>query len=108
MKTRDNNKFFVSDPHKRTFKRCWTLCRAEHPPLVPKWQFVWSRFRCVQRMDPELTQTYFVKDFKATKWLPPEESPKIPTPRAGNMAIAVDGKLVVGGGESVWQRTAPQ
>ncbi|QEG40177.1 HAD family hydrolase [Roseimaritima ulvae] len=35
--------------------------------LVPKWQFVWSRFRCVQRMHPELMQTYFVKDLKKVK-----------------------------------------
>ena len=36
-------------------------------PLVPEWQFVWSRHRCVQRMHPELMQTYFVKDLKKVK-----------------------------------------
>ena len=45
-------------------------------------------------------------DFKSGKWLPPKECPKLPTPRAGNMAIAVDGKLVIGGGESSHQRNA--
>lgn len=45
-------------------------------------------------------------DFTSGKWLPVDECPKIPTPRAGNMAIAVDGKLVIGGGESSLQRNA--
>ena len=35
--------------------------------LVPKWEFVWSRFRCVQRLHPELMQMYFVKDLKKVK-----------------------------------------
>ncbi len=45
-------------------------------------------------------------DFKTGNWLPTEECPELPTPRAGNMAIAVDGKLVLGGGESILQRAA--
>lgn len=51
-------------------------------------------------------ETVDIFDFNAGRWMPPEECPKIPTPRAGNMAIAVDGKLIVGGGESMRQRTA--
>lgn len=31
-------------------------------PLVPKWQFVWSRSRCVSRMDPELIEVGSLKD----------------------------------------------
>ncbi len=54
----------------------------------------------VDRMD--------VFDFKTETWLPENASAKIPTPRAGNMVIAIDGKLVVGGGESVNQRAAHQ
>jgi len=49
-----------------------------------------------------------VFDFNTEKWLPPEECLKIPTQRAGNMAIAVDEKLILGGGESMRQRTAHQ
>ena len=47
-----------------------------------------------------------VYDFKSGDWLPENECPKLPTQRAGNMAIAIDGKLVVGGGESSNQNTA--
>ena len=35
--------------------------------LVPKCQFVWSRFRCAHRMHPELMQAYFVNDVKQVK-----------------------------------------
>ncbi|QEG23879.1 Kelch repeat-containing protein [Mariniblastus fucicola] len=41
-----------------------------------------------------------VYDLKKQEWLS-NDSPEIPTQRAGNMAIAIDGDLVVGGGESV-------
>ena len=51
-------------------------------------------------------ETVDIFDFKSGKWLPPEDCPKLPTPRAGNMAVAVDGKLVIGGGESMLKRTA--
>lgn len=47
-----------------------------------------------------------VFDFKSEQWLPPAECPRVPTPRAGNLAIAIEGKLVIGGGESVQRRTA--
>lgn len=47
-----------------------------------------------------------VFDFKTMQWIAPEESPQLPTPRAGNMAIGLGGKLIVGGGESGGQRTA--
>ncbi|MFK7737259.1 MAG: kelch repeat-containing protein [Pirellulaceae bacterium] len=41
-----------------------------------------------------------VFDFKSQTWLPPQTIPNLPTPRAGNMAVAVGDKLVIGGGES--------
>lgn len=34
---------------------------------VPKWQFVWSRARCVQRMHPEMMTTMFIKDLRKVK-----------------------------------------
>lgn len=45
-------------------------------------------------------------DFKTGKWLEAEACPTIPTPRAGNMATTVNGQLILGGGESMRQRTA--
>ncbi|MEM7312482.1 MAG: kelch repeat-containing protein [Planctomycetota bacterium] len=41
-----------------------------------------------------------IYDFKQAKWLDPIECPSLPTPRAGNSCVVVDGRLVVGGGES--------
>lgn len=41
-----------------------------------------------------------VFDFKTGKWLDEATCPDLPTGRAGNMAVAVGGRLVVGGGES--------
>ncbi len=41
-----------------------------------------------------------VFDFRSGQWLAAEGSPVLPTPRAGNSAVDVNGKLVVGGGES--------
>ncbi|TWU58335.1 Kelch repeat-containing protein [Rubripirellula reticaptiva] len=41
-----------------------------------------------------------VFDFKTESWLPADQTPKLPTPRAGNSVVAIGGKLVVGGGES--------
>ena len=35
--------------------------------FVAKWQFVWSRIRCVQRMDPEMMTTIFIKDLRKVK-----------------------------------------
>ena len=35
--------------------------------LVPTWQFVWSRERCVQRMHPEMMTTMFIKDLRKVK-----------------------------------------
>lgn len=35
--------------------------------FVPKWQFVWSRKRCVQRMHPEMMTTIFIKDLRKVK-----------------------------------------
>ncbi len=46
-----------------------------------------------------------VFDFKSQTWFPPAASPALPTPRAGNMAAAWRGSLIVGGGEST-QKTA--
>ncbi|MCC9642260.1 HAD family hydrolase [Rhodopirellula sp. JC740] len=34
---------------------------------VPDWQFVWSRTRCVQRTDPEMMTTIFIKDLRKVK-----------------------------------------
>ncbi|MEP3479804.1 MAG: galactose oxidase [Fuerstiella sp.] len=47
-----------------------------------------------------------VFDLKNQTWLPLKTCPDLPVPRAGNMAINVNGKLVVGGGESGDQKTA--
>ena len=47
-----------------------------------------------------------VFDFKAGKWLPPENAPQIPTPRAGNMAMTWGDEVIVGGGESGDQKVA--
>lgn len=41
-----------------------------------------------------------VFDFKTGQWLPESECPLLPTPRAGNSVAAIDGKLVVAGGET--------
>lgn len=46
-----------------------------------------------------------VFDLERRKWLD-HDIPNLPTPRAGNMAIAIDGKVVVGGGESSSQKVA--
>lgn len=46
-----------------------------------------------------------VYDFKTSKWLPEEDCPVLPTPRAGNMAMVHGDCVVVGGGESL-QKTA--
>ncbi|MFG0263523.1 MAG: Kelch repeat-containing protein [Rhodopirellula sp. JB055] len=47
-----------------------------------------------------------VYDFEAGQWLPPEQCPDLPTERAGNSVIAIDGKLVIGCGESADQKQA--
>lgn len=47
-----------------------------------------------------------VYDFTTGKWLPESQCPSIPNQRAGNMAIAINGKLIVGGGESATQQLA--
>jgi RNA polymerase II subunit A small phosphatase-like protein len=36
---------------------------------VPKWEFVWSRQHCVERLDPELRDACFLKDLKKVKRL---------------------------------------
>ncbi|QEG01425.1 NLI interacting factor-like phosphatase [Stieleria maiorica] len=35
--------------------------------FVTSWQFVWSRVRCVQRMDPEMMTKIFIKDLRKVK-----------------------------------------
>ena len=35
--------------------------------LVPEWQFVWSRMRCVERLHPEQMTTLFIKDLRKVK-----------------------------------------
>lgn len=45
-------------------------------------------------------------DFKQGRWIPEDQCPKIPTPRAGTSCVVVDGKLVVGGGETAESKTA--
>ena len=47
-----------------------------------------------------------VYEFDAGKWLSPDQCPDLPTQRAGNSVIAIDGKLVVGCGESADQKQA--
>lgn len=47
-----------------------------------------------------------VFDLAHRKWLPEYDCPSIPTPRAGNMALAFDGKLILAGGESGKQKSA--
>ncbi|MCC9658708.1 Kelch repeat-containing protein [Rhodopirellula halodulae] len=47
-----------------------------------------------------------VYDFATGQWLPEEECPRLPTLRAGNSTVAVDGLLVVGCGESGEQKSA--
>lgn len=47
-----------------------------------------------------------VFDFTTRQWLPVEQCPMIPTPRAGNSCVAINGKLVIGGGESMSSREA--
>lgn len=39
-------------------------------------------------------------DFKTGQWLPTNHSTDLPTPRAGNMAFAWNGEVIVGGGET--------
>lgn len=46
-----------------------------------------------------------VFDFKTMRWLPVEDAPVLPTPRAGNMAFVWKDEIIVGGGEST-QKTA--
>lgn len=41
-----------------------------------------------------------VFDFKTGQWLRETECPILPTPRAGNSVAAIDGKLVIAGGET--------
>ncbi|QDV61184.1 Kelch repeat-containing protein [Crateriforma conspicua] len=47
-----------------------------------------------------------VFDFKTMSWLPPDQCPNLPTPRAGNMAMTWGDQVLVGGGESGDQKTA--
>ncbi|KLU05052.1 ring canal kelch-like protein [Rhodopirellula islandica] len=47
-----------------------------------------------------------VYDFEIGEWLPAEQCPDLPTKRAGNSVVAIEGKLVVGGGESADQKPA--
>ena len=47
-----------------------------------------------------------VYDLKSNRWLPVEQCPKLPTPRAGNMAMAWGDEVIVGGGESGTQTVA--
>lgn len=47
-----------------------------------------------------------VYDLKSQQWLPAGTCPDLPIPRAGNMAANINGKLVVGGGESGDQKAA--
>ncbi|MCA9148118.1 MAG: HAD family hydrolase [Planctomycetales bacterium] len=35
--------------------------------MVPNWEFVWSRARCVQRMHPEFMEAYYIKDLEKVK-----------------------------------------
>lgn len=42
-----------------------------------------------------------VYDFKTNAWLPSEDCPVLPTPRAGNMVMTHGDWIVVGGGESL-------
>jgi hypothetical protein len=41
-----------------------------------------------------------VYDFETQQWLPAEQCPLLPTPRAGNMAAVWNNEVIVGGGES--------
>lgn len=36
-------------------------------PMVVEWRFVWSRDRCVRRMNPETFETDFIKDLRKVK-----------------------------------------
>ncbi|MEO1618918.1 MAG: hypothetical protein AAFV88_23915, partial [Planctomycetota bacterium] len=47
-----------------------------------------------------------VFDFDTMTWLPESECPVLPTLRAGNSTAAIDGKLIVAGGESGGQKLA--
>ena len=47
-----------------------------------------------------------VYDLKQKKWLPTQECPKLPTGRAGNMAMVWGKDVVVAGGESATQKVA--
>lgn len=47
-----------------------------------------------------------IYDFNMGKWLPEDQCPTLPTARAGNMAMAWNDEIVVGGGESMSQRPA--
>lgn len=47
-----------------------------------------------------------VYDFDTGLWLSSDKCPDLPTERAGNSVIAIDGKLVVGCGESADQKSA--
>ncbi|TQV78180.1 DUF5060 domain-containing protein [Exilibacterium tricleocarpae] len=53
-----------------------------------------------------VTQYGNVFDFKQNRWLPVTKSLAVPTPRAGNMAIAWGEKVIIAGGESARQITA--
>jgi N-acetylneuraminic acid mutarotase len=46
-----------------------------------------------------------VYDLKSHQWLPPSQSPVLPTPRAGNMVTVWNDEVIVGGGETT-QKTA--
>lgn len=42
-----------------------------------------------------------VFDFETGEWLPADQTTVLPTPRAGNMAFAWHGEVIVGGGETI-------
>ncbi|XZE18287.1 NIF family HAD-type phosphatase [Pirellulaceae bacterium SH449] len=36
-------------------------------PIVGEWKFVWSRGRCIQRLNPEIFETDFIKDLRKVR-----------------------------------------
>ena len=65
--------------------------------------------RSEQRADLGFEQTIIpgnVFDFKTGQWEDVTKATNLPTPRAGNMMTAYDGKIIVGGGESGTQIVA--